>query len=71
MYSLISERIALQNVEETPSEHRSNSFAVSALPSGRQQMALRFPFCLPSVMGLEPNFGRAELKTVNNIFRTG
>lgn len=71
MYSLISERTALQNVEETPSEHRSNSFTVSALPSVRQQVALRFPFCLPSVMGLEPNFGRAELNIVNNKFRTG
>ena len=39
-------------------------------PDG-QQVALCFPFCLPWLLGREPNIGRAELKIVNNRFRIG
>lgn len=34
-------------------------------------MAPRFPFCRPLALRPEPNFGRAELKIVNNVFRIG
>lgn len=63
MYSFILEKVALKNVvtvpREGPSGHRSHSFAAWTLPSDGQQMALRFPFCLPLALGREPNF--AEL----------
>lgn len=66
MYSFTVEKIDIQNAVTVPLEGISPQ-----LPADGQQVALRFPFCLPGLLGPEPNSGRAELKIVNNRFRIG